>query len=324
MLKINLLAMLTGFVIDCLLGDPISIPHPIRFIGWAIAFFEKVYRRLFSKTEKGEFSAGIAMTVTVLMLTTFISSGLLTICNLAGKWLYFVFASIMCWQIIAAKCLKDESMKVYAALKDGDILAARKLIGMLVGRDTENLADEEIIRATVETVAENTSDGVVAPMFWALIGGPVGGMLYKAVNTMDSMVGYKNEKYIMFGRFSAKLDDAVNYIPARLSALAMIPAAVIGGFDAANAYRIWKRDRRNHSSPNSAQTEAACAGALHIQLGGKASYFGKVREKPHQGDPDRTVEADDIIRACKLMYITSMVMLFVYQLIGWLIVVVQG
>jgi adenosylcobinamide-phosphate synthase len=319
MLKINLLAMMAGFLIDCLLGDPKSMPHPVGFIGTAISFFEKAYRRLFSKTEKGEFAAGITMTVTMLMSTSFVSGALLALCRLAGKWLYFALASIMCWQIIAAKCLKDESMKVYAALKNKDLPAARKQVGMLVGRDTEKLTEAEVIRAAVETVAENSSDGVVAPMFWTLIGGPVGGMLYKAVNTMDSMVGYKNEKYIMFGRFSAKLDDAVNYIPARLSALAMILAAGIGGFDAVNAFRIWKRDRRNHSSPNSAQTEAACAGALHIQLGGRASYFGKVQEKPRQGDPDRALEADDIIRACKLMHITSALMLLVYQLIGWLI-----
>jgi len=187
---------------------------------------------------------------------------------------------------------------------------------MLVGRDTENLSEQQVIKAAVETVAENTSDGVIAPLFWMMLGGPVFGFMYKAINTMDSMVGYKNDRYLYFGRIPAKLDDIVNYIPARLSALGMIAAAAIAGFDGKNAARIWKRDRRKHASPNSAQTESVCAGALHIQLAGNAYYFGKLYEKPFIGDPDRAVEQEDIPRSCRLMYGTSVFLLVIFELIG--------
>ena len=259
------------------------------------------------------------MNLTVLFLTGAVSSVIVVLSHAVSPWLCFAVCTVMCWQIFAAKCLKDEAMKVSSCLEQEGLEAARQQVGMLVGRDTENLTEEQVVKAAVETVAENTSDGIIAPMLWMLIGGPVGGFIYKAVNTMDSMVGYKNEKYIDFGRFSAKLDDVFNYIPARLSALAMIAAAHFGGFDGKNAMRIWKRDRRNHSSPNSAQTESACAGALRVQLGGNAYYFGKLYEKPTLGDPDRKIERDDIKRACRLMYISSVIALIVFELIGLVI-----
>ena len=218
-----------------------------------------------------------------------------------------VIESIMTYQILATKCLKVESMKVYQELKKGDIAASRKAVSMIVGRDTECLDETGVAKAAIETVAENTSDGVIAPMIFTAIGGPILGFFYKAVNTMDSMIGYKNEKYLYFGRTAAKLDDAVNYIPARISAWLMILAALLGGkdFDAKRAYRIYKRDRYNHASPNSAQTESVCAGALGIRLAGDASYFGKLVKKPHIGDACREVSPEDIRRVNRLMYLTA-------------------
>ncbi len=314
--RIFLPAMLAGFLIDCVLGDPVSIPHPVVLIGKAISYFEKRYREEFPKTEEGERKAGLCMNLTVLLLTALLSSALVYISKAISPWLCFAVCTVMSWQIFAAKCLADEAKKVLKALREEGLDAGRKQVGMLVGRDTENLTEEQVVKAAVETVAENASDGVIAPMFWMLLFGPIGGFVYKAVNTMDSMVGYKNDKYINFGRFSAKLDDVFNYIPSRISALAMIGAAYIGGFDGKNAARIWKRDRRNHSSPNSAQTESACAGALGVQLGGNAYYFGKLYEKPTMGDPERKIEGDDINRACRLMYIASIICLCAFELIG--------
>ncbi len=314
--RIFLPAMLAGFLIDCVLGDPVSIPHPVVLIGKAISYFEKRYREEFPKTEEGERKAGLCMNLTVLLLTALLSSALVYISKAISPWLCFAVCTVMSWQIFAAKCLADEAKKVLKALREEGLDAGRKQVGMLVGRDTENLTEEQVVKAAVETVAENASDGVIAPMFWMLLFGPIGGFVYKAVNTMDSMVGYKNDKYIYFGRFSAKLDDVFNYIPSRISALAMIGAAYIGGLDGKSAARIWKRDRRNHSSPNSAQTESACAGALGVQLGGNAYYFGKLYEKPTMGDPDRKIEGEDINRACRLMYIASIICLCAFELIG--------
>jgi adenosylcobinamide-phosphate synthase len=187
---------------------------------------------------------------------------------------------------------------------------------MLVGRDTDSLSEEQVLKAAVETVAENASDGVIAPMLFMLLFGAVGGFFYKAINTMDSMVGYKNDRYLFFGRAAAKLDDAANFIPARLSALAMIASAAFLGFDGKNAFRIWKRDKRRHASPNSAQTESACAGALHVELAGPASYFGVLHEKPFLGDPDRAIERADVKRSCTLMYGTSVLLLVLLEAIG--------
>jgi len=321
MYKIFLPAMLAGFLIDCLIGDPAFIPHPVVLIGKAISSFEKIYRRAFPDTPIGKRLAGRAMNLTVLFLTGAVSSAVVFISKAIDTRLCFVLCTIMSWQILAARCLSDEAKKVLYYLKNEGLVAARKQVGMLVGRDTENLTEEQVVKAAVETVAENTSDGVIAPMFWMLIGGPIGGFVYKAVNTMDSMVGYKNKEYIDFGRFSAKLDDVFNYIPSRISALGMIAAAYLGkGFDGANAMRIWKRDRFNHSSPNSAQTESACAGALHVQLGGDAYYFGELYKKPTMGDPDRAPEAEDINRSCRLMYLTSILLLCIFELVGALVI----
>jgi len=312
-------AIIVGFLIDCILGDPASVPHPVVFIGKAIAALERTLRAKFPATPEGERAAGRILVVCVVLMSALIPAVILGICALISRWLCFAVCCIMSWQIFAAKCLKQEALKVQERLEADDLPGARKQVSMLVGRDTEELTGSQVAKAAVETVAENTSDGVIAPMFWMMLGGPVLGLVYKAINTMDSMLGYKNDRYLNFGRCAARLDDVANYLPARISALGMIAASELTGFDGKNAARIWRRDRRKHASPNSAQTESVCAGALHIRLAGNASYFGKILEKPWIGDDDRPVEAQDISRACKLMYATSIFLLVLMEAIGFTI-----
>ena len=302
-----ILPLLIGFGIDCVLGDPHSLPHPVVLIGKTISALECVLRRIFAKTPRGERAAGAVLWLIVAFLAAAVPALLLCLCGRVSPWLRLAVESVMCWQILAAKSLRDESMKVYHELEHGSIESARRAVSMIVGRDTAALDDAGVTRAAVETVAENTSDGVVAPLLYLAIGGAPLGFFYKAVNTMDSMLGYKNDKYMYFGRFAARLDDVVNFIPARISAYLMIAAAFIGGrqFDGKNAYRIFKRDRFNHASPNSAQTESVCAGALRVQLAGDAVYFGKLVKKKYIGDGLREIEYEDIKRANRLMYITA-------------------
>ena len=309
------LSIFAGFLLDCLLGDPLSAAHPVVLMGKLISFLEKALRARYPKTPEGERTAGTVMALLVSLISAGAGFVLLWLGYWIHPWVYFVLSTFLCWQCFAARCLMTESKKVVTALRRQGLDAGRRQVSMLVGRDTEQLTGEQVVKATVETVAENTSDGVVAPLCWMIVGGAVGGLFYKAVNTMDSMVGYKNEKYLHFGRFAAKLDDAVNYIPARLSAIAMIGAAFLLKLDGKNAWRTWRRDRRNHASPNSAQTESVCAGALHVRLGGNASYFGRMYEKPTIGDGDRPIEGADVDRACKLMYGTSALVLFAYGVI---------
>lgn len=309
------LSVFAGFGLDCLFGDPLSRLHPVVLMGKMISFFEKTLRGKYPKTPRGERIAGTIMALLVPLISAGAGFVLLWFAWTVHPWAYFALSAFLCWQCIAARCLMTESKKVVTALEKEGLDAGRRQVAMLVGRDTENLTDKQVVKAAVETVAENTSDGVVAPICWMIVGGAVGGLFYKAVNTMDSMVGYKNEKYLHFGRCAAKFDDAVNYIPARLSALGMIGAAFLLKLDGKNAWRIWRRDRRNHTSPNSAQCESACAGALGIQLGGNASYFGQVYEKPTIGDPMRPIEGADVNRACKLMYGTSVLALLLYGVI---------
>ena len=308
-LTYHMIAFVCGFVLDLVFGDPHALPHPIRLIGTLIAGLEKKLLKLQMRDEKKEFYKGILLVVLVLLST----GGVAALVLVVAYWLHpvagIVIESVMTYQILATKCLKDESMKVYQSLNEQGLEAGRVAVSMIVGRDTNVLDETGVVKAAVETVAENTSDGVIAPMLYTALGGPVLGFAYKAVNTMDSMVGYKNDKYLYFGRAAAKLDDVVNFIPARISAYLMIAAAYIGGkaFDGKQAYRIYKRDRRNHASPNSAQTESVCAGALGIQLAGDASYFGKVVKKPYIGDAHRAVEREDIVRVNRLMYVTAVI-----------------
>lgn len=311
-MKYHMLAFFLGFLLDLLLGDPYCLPHPIRFIGNLIAKLEK---RLLKQTDEGmqnrnseqECKKGIVLVVLVLLITVSVAAAVLLGAYMIHPYLGIFAETIMTYQILATKCLKVESMKVYHCLKDRNLEEARKAVSMIVGRDTAVLDEEGVAKAAIETVAENTSDGVIAPMLYIALGGPVLGFFYKAINTMDSMVGYKNDKYLYFGRAAAKLDDLVNYIPARISAYLMILAAFCGGksFSGKRAFFIYKRDNRNHASPNSAQTESVCAGALGIQLAGDASYFGKIVKKPYIGDRLRKVDYEDIKRVNHLLYLTA-------------------
>lgn len=304
MVGYHLAAILAGYLLDLCLGDPHSMPHPVRAIGNLIVWLEKYLRPAGKKhaTERGERRAGVLFVCLVLLVTGSVAGGILWISRLGGIWIQTVVEAVMTYYLLAARSLRDESMAVCRKLEAGEIEEARYAVSMIVGRDTKPLSEAGIARAAVETVAENASDGVIAPLFYLAIGGPLLGWLYKAVNTMDSMVGYKNDRYLHFGRAAAKLDDLVNLIPSRLAALLLIVSAYLLRYDGKNAYRIWRRDRRNHKSPNSAQTESACAGALGLRLAGDAWYFGKLVPKPYIGDEIHPIEPQDIRRVNRLMY----------------------
>ena len=333
-LLLHIIAFVLGFFVDLLIGDPHWLYHPVRLIGLLISLCEKVFLKDKSKANSEEAKTnnsekeidedkgkkiffGILTVIIVLSITFMITASIVFWSYYFNIYLGLVIEAILTYFILATRSLKKESMKVYKALNTGTLDDARHAVSMIVGRDTESLSEEGVVKAAVETVAENTSDGVIAPMIFTAIGGPVLGFLYKAVNTMDSMIGYKNDKYLYFGRAAAKLDDFVNFIPARISAYLMILAAFLGGkdFNGKKAKEIFKRDRFNHASPNSAQTESVCAGALGVRLAGDASYFGKVLKKPFIGDADRSIERDDIKRACRLMYITAFLCMVICTLI---------
>lgn len=309
----HIFAFIAGFVLDLLIGDPHFIPHPVRLIGSLISFLDKrlncdaKYNISEKKLNLIKHKRGMLLVFAVIFATFTMSVIIIVAAYSINLYAGVIAEAVMTWQILATKCLRVESMRVYDALRTDGVDAGRRAVSMIVGRDTSVLDAAGVTRAAVETIAENTSDGVIAPMLYTAIGGPVLGFVYKAVNTMDSMIGYKNDKYMYFGRFAARLDDVVNFIPARISAYMMIVAAFIGGrqFDGQNAYRIFKRDRFNHASPNSAQTESVCAGALRVRLAGDAVYFGKLVKKKYIGDRLREIEYEDIKRANRLMYITA-------------------
>lgn len=303
------IAIAIAFALDMLLGDPHRMPHIIRAVGWSISSLENHARMLHPRTPHGQKAAGVLFAVAIAGLWGGLALMALQLVYSLNVYAGIAVEAAICYQLLAAKSLKDESMKVYHSLKQGDLEQARRDVSMIVGRDTDALNEQGVTKAAVETVAENCSDGVIAPLFYMLLGGAVAGIVYKAVNTMDSMVGYKNERYKDFGWCAAQLDDVLNFIPARLAGLIMVAAAGLTGLDAANAMRIYKRDRRNHASPNSAHTEAACAGALNIQLAGDACYFGQLHQKPTIGDANRAVQAEDIRLANKLMYASAWIML---------------
>lgn len=303
----TILSLITGYIIDLLIGDPKNIPHPICFIGNLISLCEKILRKIFHNNPKSLRIAGTLLTIVVLAISTLIPLAILLIANKIHPIAQYIIESIMIWQILATKSLKTQSMYVYHSLKAQDIEKSRFNLSMIVGRDTANLNEKAIIKATVETIAENTSDGVIAPMIYCALGGATLGFAYKAINTMDSMIGYKNEKYRDFGRTAAKLDDFVNYLPSRICAWIMIFSSFLLRMNTKNAVKIWKRDKRKHKSPNSAQTESVCAGALEIQLAGDAVYGGTVHKKDFIGDKIREIEITDIKKANTLMLVTSLV-----------------
>lgn len=313
----TLWALLIGFGMDLILGDPHGFPHPVIAIGKLISALEKLLRRIFPATPKGERLAGGILWVLVTSVSAGIPALLLWLCRRLSPWLGLAAESVMCWQILATKSLRTESMKVYHALAAGDTEGARHAVSMIVGRDTARLDRAGIARAAVETVAENTSDGVVAPMVFLAIGGAPLGFFYKAVNTMDSMLGYVEPPYRDIGLVPAKMDDVMNFLPARLSALLMLAAGVLLRMDGRNGWRIFRRDRYNHASPNSAQTESVCAGLLGLRLAGDAWYHGVLHKKPYIGDPVRDIVPEDIPRACALLYGTAALSLLLCALARW-------
>lgn len=319
------LPVMAGFVLDLIFGDPVWLYHPVRMIGHLISGVEKIIRSLFPSGKTGERIGGGLLVVIVVAVSMAVPGGILYLAYHISFYLGLAVESFMCYQILATKSLKVESDRVYQEIQTGDIARARKAVSMIVGRDTQNLTIEGVTKAALETVAENTSDGVIAPLFYMVIGGALLGFGYKAVNTMDSMVGYKNDRYLYFGRTAAKLDDIINYIPARISALLMVISCFFCGkeFDGKRAWYIFKRDRYNHASPNSAQTEAVCAGALGIRLAGNASYFGKIVEKPYIGDAERAVETEDIKRANRLLYATAILCEAICLSVLWIILLIS-
>lgn len=317
-MNLHILAVIIGFLLDMLFGDPRLLYHPVRAMGVLISWMEKLlYKEEAANRQK--LISGAVLWCFVVTVTGAVGFGLIFAAYSLHPLAGFAMECFLSWKILAAKSLKSESMKVYTALKSGQTEEARTAVSMIVGRDTKNLTEEGIVKAAVETVAENTSDGEIAPLCCLFLGGPVLGLIYKAVNTMDSMLGYKNQRYLYFGRIAAKMDDVWNLVPARISAALMILSAAICGYNWKGAIRIYNRDRYQHKSPNSAHTEAVCAGALDIALAGGAYYFGSYVDKPTIGDPVRSVETEDIKRANHLLYGASWIGLLLFALIklGW-------
>ena len=299
----NILIMILGYIMDLVFGDPYWFPHPVRFIGKLISKTEKFIRK-HAKSEKSLKYWGILMWLVPVVTTALVTALIVKIASF-NKYVEIFVSAFIIYTTLSTKCLKDEATKIYNVLETGDIKKSRVQLSYIVGRDTTNLSQSEIIRATVETVAENTVDGTISPMFYGFLFGPVGAMTYKAINTLDSMVGYKNDKYLNLGCVSAKLDDVANFIPARLTAIFMPLGAFLCGMNGLNSFKIAIRDRKNHKSPNCAFAEGAAAGAIGVQLGGTNIYFGKEVYKPTIGDKKRELENYDIVRMNKLMYATT-------------------
>ena len=297
-----------AYVLDLIFGDPQNVVHPVQVIGKTISAGEKVLLR-----KKYKFLAGAVLNIFTVSITY-------TLMYLISKSVkisvFFMIIEIyLMYTIFSINSLAREGNRVYRILKEGDIEKARKDLSYLVSRDTEMMDEKMIIRSTMETISENTVDGIVAPMFYMFLGGMPLAMAYKAINTLDSMVGYKNEKYMDFGKFSAKVDDAANFIPARITGILIVLASMILGYNYKNSLKIFIRDRKNHSSPNSAHSEASVAGALGVQFGGKVSYFGKEINKPTIGDKTKEFELEDIRKNIRIMYVTSFLSLVIFSLI---------
>lgn len=309
-----MLSIYAAFLIDFIAGDPSFLPHPVRLMGCYIAFFERHARKI-AKTEPTEKAAGVLLLITTVGLAFFSTLYALKLAWRLNPYLYHILNVLLMYTCIAARCLADEGKRIYRALEEGDMDKSRRLLSMIVGRDTGSLDQSGITRGAVETVAENTSDGVIAPLFYMFLGGAPLAMAYKAVNTLDSMVGYKNERYLHFGQAAARFDDFVNYIPARLTGILIVLASIPMRLDYRRSLGIMIRDGRNHSSPNSGFPESAAAGALGVQLGGTNHYFGKPVVKPTIGDPLRPLERKDIKAAIGLMYTSSILALVLFSII---------
>ena len=298
-----------AYVLDLIFGDPQNVIHPVQVIGKIISTGEKILLR-----KKYKFLAGAVLNIFTVSITY-------TLMYLISKSVkisvFFMIIEIyLMYTIFSINSLAREGNRVYRILKEGDIEKARKDLSYLVSRDTEMMDEKMIIRSTMETISENTVDGIVAPMFYMFLGGMPLAMAYKAINTLDSMVGYKNEKYMEFGKFSAKVDDVANFIPARITGILIVLASMILGYDYKNSLKIFLRDRKNHSSPNSAHSEASVAGALGVQFGGKVSYFGKEINKPTIGDKTKEFELEDIRKNIRIMYVTSFLSLVMFSVIS--------
>ena len=310
--------------LDALLGDPYSMPHIIRLIGSLIGAAERLVRHAFPQTPRGERLAGIVLVAVVLSVSCSAAAAMLRLAWRISPYLGFGVETFVCYQMLAARQLGIEARKVYRALKNEGLEAARKAVSMIVGRDTQALDEAGVTRAAVETVAENASDGFVAPLLFMAVGGPVAGVLYKATNTMDSMVGYKNDAYRYLGTCAAKLDDVFNWLPARVTGALMCLVAMLVGLDGAGAWHIMLRDHARHSSPNAGWPEAACAGALGVMLAGPSSYFGQLVEKPTIGDDLRPIEPEDIVRSTRLLAACAAAALVLALVCVWAVGQVMG
>ncbi len=314
--------LIIAFILDLIFKDPKNIPHPIIFIGKLIKYGEISLRKIFRSGKISETIAGTILTLFVIFVSFIIPYIILSIFYSINMMLGIILEVFLCFQILSLGSLKDAAMKVYTELSTGTLDGAKKNLSHIVGRDTENMEEHGIIKATVESVAENTSDGIVAPIFYMLIGGASFGMLYKAVNTLDSMIGYNNKKYQYFGKVAARLDDILNIIPARITGFLYVLAALLSGCNYKKSYAILLRDRWNHLSPNSGYPESAMSGALGIQLGGPSSYFGEIVDKKYIGDNDKEPNMEDIPKACMLMTIVSVLALILMVLAKFAVIAI--
>ena len=311
-----MLSYTIGLVLDFIIGDPNNPFHPVRIIGSLGIKLENITRRVFKNLKISGFVTWLGVILITFLVNSLIFRLAFSISNIFG----IIIEGILLYFCISSKGLKVEGLKVIKVLESGDIEGARKQLSYIVGRDTKVLDEEGIIRAVIETVAENTSDGIIAPLLFGALGGAPLAMTYKAVNTCDSMFGYKNDKYIDFGFVPAKMDDLFNYIPARITGYLVIFAAFILGLDYKKSYRIYKRDRYNHTSPNSAHPESAVAGALGIRLGGANYYFGKIVEKPTIGDKNKVIEISDLYKTNNILLVVTLLGFSV----GLIIIVLGG
>lgn len=317
----RIMILIMALILDLVFGDPHNWFHPVMAMGRAIEWLEKLLRSVLKIKDGREEDkikkriAGGILVIVMCVFFTMIPLIIQKICHQFSDNIAWAVEAFLAYQMLAMKQLKVESMKVYKALQKKDIKAAREAVSMIVGRDTKKLNEKGIVRAAVETVAENASDGVVAPLLFMMVFGVVGGWFYKAVNTMDSMIGYKNDRYIYFGTAAARLDDILNFIPARITALFMVVASIFLNLNWKNAIKIWRRDASKSTSPNSGQTEAVIAGALGVKLLGDAWYFGKLVKKPEIGDQLREVEVSDIEMTNRVMYLS----VFMIYIVGILI-----